>query len=100
MESHGHQFIETLRSSDCCSDVNENGMGWRLNLETMKTPTTEEEPQVYSTKIDDLPDEILENIFMRLSPYNDLDSVKQVCQRWNQISTGTFTIYYGRYSSV
>jgi len=42
----------------------------------------------YPTTIDDLPDEVLENIFARLSPYQDLDSVCAVCHRWNHIAKG------------
>jgi len=38
------------------------------------------------TSIRDLPDEILENIFARVPPYDDLDSVKLVCKRWNRIT--------------
>jgi hypothetical protein len=36
--------------------------------------------------IGDLPEEILENIFGRLSPYSDLDNIKDVCRRWNVIA--------------
>ena len=36
--------------------------------------------------IEKLPDEILENIFSRISPYDDLDNVKAVSRRWNRIA--------------
>jgi len=41
-----------------------------------------------STSINDLPDEVLENIFGRLSPYRDLDSAKIVSVRWNRLANG------------
>lgn len=35
-----------------------------------------------------LPDEILEYIFSKLHPYQDLESCKQVNKRWNYIAEG------------
>jgi len=39
-----------------------------------------------STSITDLPEELVENIFSRLSPYNELEEVKLVCKHWNKIA--------------
>lgn len=41
--------------------------------------------------ITDLPDEILENIFARVSPYDDLDSLRAVCQRFYFVSKSEST---------
>ena len=40
--------------------------------------------------IEKLPDELLENIFCRISPYDDLDHVKAVSRRWNRIAQSKF----------
>lgn len=40
----------------------------------------------FSIGIMNLPDEILENIFARISPYNDLDNIRLVCKRFYCVS--------------
>ena len=40
--------------------------------------------------ITDLPEEILEYIFFKVSPYNDLTSVMLVCSAWYRVAKGIF----------
>ena len=46
----------------------------------------DETVRILSTHINDLPDEVLENIFTRVSPYNDFDNIKCVCRKWNSLA--------------
>lgn len=41
--------------------------------------------------ITDLPEEILEIILAKLSPYRDLKSAKLVCKQWHRLVTGMDT---------
>jgi hypothetical protein len=67
--------------------MNENSMDW--DWDKADENNKEQRTDVLELSFENLPDEILENIFLRLSPYEDLDSVKQVCHRWNRVSKGT-----------
>lgn len=44
--------------------------------------------------LNDCPDEVLEFIFSHLPPYNDLESCKLVCKRWNQIIHGMLEMLF------
>lgn len=52
-----------------------------------------EETDPVSTVIMDLPDEILENIFARVSTYDDLDNVRLTCKRF-------YFVYKSKFSST
>lgn len=43
--------------------------------------------------IQSLPDEIIEKIFLNLSPFEDFDAVSLVCKRWNSVITRTIITY-------
>ncbi len=49
---------------------------------------TVEEPLSSSTNLLDLPEEILEYILVRLSPYRDLHAARRVCKLWYKIVQG------------
>jgi len=38
--------------------------------------------------VNDLPEEILEFVFMKLSPYRDLKAASLVCHLWNRLVQG------------
>ena len=50
--------------------------------------------QEEDVNINDLPDEILEYILNKLSPYRDLKSSSQVCKRWQNITIGKYALLY------
>ncbi|CAL8111450.1 unnamed protein product [Orchesella dallaii] len=60
--------------------------GLPLEADAVALVPAGEDNENHATGILDLPDEILENIFARVSPYNDLDSIRQVCKRWYTVS--------------
>ena len=48
----------------------------------------EVEEQLAGKSITDLPEEVLEFILMKLSPYRDLKSASQVCSLWSKLVPG------------
>lgn len=44
-----------------------------------------------NVNIDDLPEEILEFILSKVSPYRDVKSCMLVCRRWYRLAAGKLT---------
>lgn len=64
------------------------------NMSVAESSCNEEDQPllVAETHINDLPDEVLESIFIRVSPYNDFDNIKCVCRKWNALAQSKLTL--------
>ena len=50
------------------------------------------EQRMVNATIDDLPEEIMEYILSKISPYRDLKSSMLVCRRWYRLASGMFHV--------
>lgn len=77
---------EEPMSQECSPKMEQSDEKVEGNIEEVEGNIEKEEKDEELVPIGRLPDELLENIFARISPYDDLDNVKAVCRRWNQLA--------------